>query len=266
MTRVLGAEFLKLKRSMMPLWTSLAVLVYAALNLAILPAVTSPKTLEKIASVGGVFAEAVTAGLYRPNWTNFLHFGAQGIAGSWGVLTFGLVAAYLFGREFKEGTATTMLTLPVRREYVVLAKLAVLAVWVFGLTLLSVVLQMGVVALLGVSGFAWMHVVRSLTDGLTVSLLLYLTLPVVAWFAMLGKGYLRPMLFSLAMMMVGNALVGTSWSRWFPWNMPLHLVGASWYPIPPSGLVPGSWAVAVGVFLAGLAALVWQIDHTDNAR
>ena len=265
MMRVLGAEFLKLKRSRMPLWSGLIVLVAGSLGLAVLPVLSDPAIQTQIAKGGGVFAKAVAAGAYGPTWANYLRIGLQGMSGSWGVLTFGFVTAYLFGREFKEGTAKTMLALPLRREYFVLAKMLVLAAWVLCLGALSVLVTMGSAVALGAGGFAWTHVLKNVIDTLGVTVLLYLTLPLVAWFAMLGKGYLPPMLYSLAAMMVSNGLVETPLSRWVPWNMPLHLVGASWYPVPPSALTAGSWAIAVIFFLAGLAALVWRVDHADSA-
>ncbi|HEY5506972.1 MAG TPA: ABC transporter permease [Coriobacteriia bacterium] len=262
--RLLAAEFLKLKRSRMPLWSVLIVAVAAGLSLAVLPVLADPKMQATIAKGGGVFARAVAAGVYQPTWTNYLHIGVQGMTGSWGILTFGLVTAFLFGREFKEGAAQTMLTLPIRREYVVVAKLVVLAVWVFGLGLLSVLLTSAATVALGVRGFAWAAVLTSLGQTTLAIVPLYLTLPLVAWFAVRGRGYLQPMLYSLGVMMVGNALVQTPASRYFPWNMPLHMVGASWYPIAPSPLVVGSWVVALCVFGVGVAALMWQIDHADS--
>ena len=264
MMRALKAEFLKLKRSRMLLWSGVIVLVAAGLGLAVLPVLSDPKIQAEMAKSGGVFAQAVAAGMYRPSWTNYLHIGVQGMSGSWGILAFGLVTAYLFGREFKEGAAKTMLTLPIRREYIVAAKLIVLAVWVFALGLLSVLLTMGTTAILGVGGFTWAAVLTSVIETTTAITPLYLTLPFVGWMAVRGRGYLQPMLYSLGVMMVGNALAQTPASRWFPWNMPLHLVGASWYPVPPSPLVASSWAVAVGVFALGVAALMWQIDHADS--
>jgi len=264
MMRMIVAEFLKLKHSRMPLWSGLIVAVAAGLGLAVLPVLSDPKIQANMAKGGGVFAQAVAAGMYQPSWTNYLRIGVQGMSGSWGILTFGLVTAYLFGREFKEGAAKTMLTLPIRREYAVVAKLIVLAVWVFALGLLSVLLTSAATAALGVSGFTWAAVLTSLGETMTAIAPLYLTLPLVAWFAVRGRGYLQPMLYSLGVMMVGNALVQTSASRYFPWNMPLHLVGASWYPISPSPVVAGSWAVAAGVFAVGVAALMWQIDHADS--
>jgi ABC-2 type transport system permease protein len=265
MTRILAAEFLKLKRSRMPLWSGLIVLVAGGLGLAVLPVLSDPATQAQIAQGGGVFAKAVAAGAYSPTVTNYLRIGLQGMSGSWGVLTFGLVTAYVFGREFKEGTAKTMLTLPLRREYVALAKMVVIAVWVLGLGALAILVTMGCAALLGAGGFAWTYVLDNAIDTLGVVTLLYLTLPFVAWFAMRGRGYLPPMLYSLAVMMVSNGLVDTPISAYVPWNMPLHLVGASWYPVSPSGLTAGSWVIAVAFFAAGLAALMWRTDHADSA-
>jgi ABC-type transport system involved in multi-copper enzyme maturation permease subunit len=266
MMRVLAAEFMKLKRSRMLLWTALVPLSVAVLEPAMFSALTRPDVQSKISAGGGVFAKAVAAGLYQGTWKNFLSFLPQAISGSWGLLTFALIASYLFGREFKEGTMKTVLTLPLPRGYTVVAKMIVLAVWMAALTLFAIVLQMVAAALVHPTGFAWSYVWRTLADGLLVSLLIYLTLPVTALFAMRGKGYLQPMLFTLAAMLIGNGIATTSVSRWFPWNMPIHLVGASWLPISPSPLVAGSWLVTIAVFIAGVAALVWQIDHADNTQ
>jgi ABC-2 type transport system permease protein len=265
MMRALRGELLKLRRSKMPLWSALIVVVAGGLGLAVLPVLGDAATQAKIAVGGGPFAKAVAAGGYDLTWVNVLRTGAQGMSGSWGLLAFGLVTAYLFGREFTEGTAQTMFTLPVRREAFVLAKLIVLAGWVACMGVLTVLVSMGVAAALGADGFAWAHVRANLVDTLRAIAPLYLTLPLVALFAMRGKGYLQPMLYSLAVMFVSNGLVETSVSRWVPWNMPLHLVGASWYPVSPSPVVPSSWVVAVSVFVLGTAALMWRTDHSDSA-
>lgn len=266
MVRVLTAEFAKLRRSRMLLWTAIVPLSIAVMEPALFHAIADAATQRQMAAGGPVFAKAVAAGLYLPTWRNFLAFLPQAISGSWGVLTFGLMAAYLFGREFKEGTMKDVLTLPVPRGYTVVAKMLVLAVWVAGLTFFAMVLQVAAVGIVHPAGFAWEHVWRTLGDGMLVSLLLYATLPVTALFALRGRGYLQPMVFTLAAMLIGNGLATTSVSRWFPWNMPIHLVGASWLPIAPSPLVAGSWVVAGAVFVAGVAALVWQVDHADNTQ
>lgn len=265
MIRALRAEFLKLKRSRMLLWTALVVVVYAAFAAALMLVFKNDaQMLNTIASAGGAFSKAAAAGMFDLNWVNQLRTAVQGISGSWGVLTFSFVTAYVFGREYKEGTEKNMLTVPLRREYIIAAKMMVVACWVLALTLFSLALQSAGLAVLGIEGFAWKHVAVALLDSLEVTLLLYLTLPVVAWVAMVGHGYLRAMLFAFAMMMVSNGLATTDASRYFPWNMPIHVVGASWMPIPPSNLVATSWVIAIGVFAVGCGLAIRQIDTADT--
>lgn len=247
MLRALGAEVLKLKRSWMPLWTGLVVLV-------LFPLISL--TAVRLGS----------SGMAHTTWVTFMRSGAQMMAG-YGVVLFGLVAAYMFGREYSEGTVKGILTLPLRREYVILAKAIVLAVWVLGLTLLSVAVQAGYAALLGLNGFSYAHAVECVRDSLAVSLLIFGTLPFVALLAMLGRGYLAPMVFSAVTAAAGLGLAEAGWARWFPWSMPAAVTGIVLGPPLPIGrLVPASWVLMAVVFLAGSAAVVWYVDTADNAE
>jgi hypothetical protein len=263
MARALRAEFMKLRRSRMPLWTSLVVAAVAALSLVLFPVLTDAKIHTKIAAGGGSFAKAVAEGLYDPTYAGWLRVGLQGMTGSWGIMAFGLATAYMFARESREGTAAIAFTGPVRREHLVLSKLLVLAVWVFGLGTLSVLLQTGACALLGATGFSVGVVSQSLGEMVGVVVLLFASLPLVGWVAMTGKGYMRPMLVSLVMWFSCNGLMMSPASKWIPWTMPIYLVGASWEPVPPSALAPASWLVAAAVFLVGLAACLHRADSAD---
>lgn len=266
MMRALKAELRKLKRARMLLWGALTVVVYTLSIVGMATTIMKPDMVERIGASGGAFTEAAAKGLYSATWENYLRWTPQGISGAWGLLLFGVLTAYLFGREYSEGTAKNMLTLPVRREWFVLAKMAVLAAWVLALTVLSTTLSVAAGTILDIDGFAWAHVWRCLSDSLTVSLLIYTTLPLVALLAVRGKGYLPPMLFTAIMMAIGMVVITTDAARWFPWSMPSVHVGATWLPIPPSDLVAGSWALAGGVFVAGLAILVIQVNAADNAQ
>ncbi|MFA5844506.1 MAG: ABC transporter permease [Coriobacteriia bacterium] len=247
MLRALKAEALKLKRSTMPLWTALTV-------------VLAPSSIVlSLVSVEGGFERTTSA--------YFLQVGPGLLANYEGVMLFGLVAAYLFGREYSEGTAKHMLTLPIRREYFVVAKVTLLAVWVLLLTLLAVAVQVAYAAILGLKGFAWAHVGTCLTDSLTVALLIFLTLPIVALLAMLGEGYLQPMIFSGVMATAGMSLAFAGWERWFPWAMPVGAAGiVLGPPIEVRPLVPASWAIAFATFAVGLAAVIWYVDNADNTE
>lgn len=263
MLRALKAEVLKLKRAHVVWWTALVVAVYAIVNTVMTASFKDPGAGARMAQAGGSFAKAAAAGMYEPTWENFLRFIPQGIGGGIGALLFGFVAAYVFGREFKERTDSVMLVTPIRREYFVAAKLAVLFGWVTSLALLWFVLQTAGTALVGAERFAWAGLLAALGDSMKATLLIYLTLPFVAWVAWLRRGYLWPMVFTVVAMTLSNGFIFTEFARYYPWDMPLLVAGASWIPIPPASLVPGSWLVAVAVFALGAALLGWQVDRSD---
>jgi ABC-2 type transport system permease protein len=247
MLRALKAEIVKLRGARMLVWTALAV--------ALVPFVVTCSI------------RLVDPHLHDTTWGSFMRLAPQMMASWWGILLFGLAASYLFGREFADGTATTMLTLPMRRESFVGAKMAVLAVWVFGLAALAVMLQAAGAVVLGLPGFAWEHVRVSLAQSMHVALVIYLTLPVVSLLAMRERGYLAPMLFSGFMATAGLVFAVVGWSRWFPWSMPQSVAGSSFGPLfRTQGLVLGSWVIAFGLFAVGLAVLFWQVDRADSPQ
>jgi hypothetical protein len=241
MLRALHAEISKLRRSLIPLWTALIVLLLPLIVVGIDQSPQAPPIA----------------------WVDFMRAGSEMLA-TLGVVIFGIVAAYLFGRDYMEGTAPTVLTLPMRREYTVLAKGIVLLAWVLALTLLSVGAGAGYAAILGLRGFTLARLAATTWESLEVALLLFGTLPIVALLAVVGRGYIPPMAFSGMTAWVGLGLAEAGWSRWFPWSMPMGITGIILGPpIEIRGLVPGSWAVMAALFVAGAAALVWYVDTAD---
>ena len=115
--------------------------------------------IAALAIVLGVFAllGGITAGVAGGNpeliakagpaatldWNGLLAGAAQIIAVV-SILGFGIVLAWIFGREFADGTITGLFTLPVRRAKIALAKLAVYALWAVSV---SVALTLGVLIL-----------------------------------------------------------------------------------------------------------------------
>ena len=94
-----------------------------------------------------------------------------------------------------------------------------------------------------------------------------LELPVVAALAMLERGYLPPMLFSSLAASVALMPMPPWWGRWFPWSMPQAVVGSFiGVGLPRPTLTAGSWLVAAGVFLTGMAVAIAYVDRADNAQ
>jgi len=264
--RSIAAEFTKLKRSKTVLWTIVALLAFAGISLAIAPYLSSEEGAASLSEAGGMWKQAVEAGIYDDTWKAALHQLPMAMTSGLALLLFAFVAAYVFGHEFKERTMTSALTAPVRREYLVASKMVVVGAWLAGLTVLMLLFHVIDLLVLGApSGFSWSLILGALGDAMLVAFMLYLTMPVFALLAVWGKGYLRPMLGVVVLLGMGNGLATTDISRYFPINMPLHIYGTSWMPIPQSHLNAGSWVVLVGVFAVGLVGTIWYVNHADVA-
>lgn len=266
MMRAIKAEFMKLKGAKVPLWTALAVVAYGFIAIGGAFAMKSGDAGAALAKAGGAWAQAAALGRYEPTWEAMLLSNVQGIGGAWGIFLFGFVTAYVFGRERKEGTDATMLTAPVQRRSFAVAKMVVIAVWVLALTLFSFVFQTAGMGLVGLEGFAWEHLFRSLGQMLEAALILYLTMPFVAFVALLGKpGYLKPMVFASTLNVIGMSFVMDESAYLIPWAMPILIGGASWQPITSAKLTGASWVVCAAVFAVGMAAVMWKLGRATDA-
>lgn len=236
---------MKLKRARVVLWSFAVVLFFTAM-MTWGTGLTDP-------------------GFDHVTWDETLRAGTIFMAGWWGILVYSLVAAHIFGTEYSDGTAASMLTIPVRREHIVAAKLIVLAGWVVALALFSVLTDVCSALVLGAEGFAWSLMWTHLGESLLATLLLYMTLPLIAWISMLGRGYMAPMLFASGATAGSMACGFLGWTEWFPWAMASTIAGGMGPPgIAQGDLGAGSWAIAVGLFLAGLVAVVWYVRRADT--
>lgn len=247
MWRALIAEVTKLRRASLPLWTLVTIVVGPALS--------------------NVFATSQQAESGRLSWIEFFGLGPMAMGTWYGILLFGLITAFLFGREYAEGVAPTVLTVPMRREHLVFAKLIVLAVWIVALAVVAVAVQAAWATLLGLDGFAWAPFWTSVGEMFTVALLIFLTLPLVALLAVAGKGVFAPMIFSAFGFSAGMIGGIAGWGGWLPWAMPTAVAGTFLGPVVDLHdvqLTAGSWVIAIGVFAAGLLATLAWVNRADS--
>ena len=81
---------------------------------------------------------------------------------------------------------------------------------------------------------------------------------------MLGRGYVPPLGFALAMLALGNLFGKTGWAVWFPWSIVPLLIGMVADPVRT--LPAGSYVVLAVTFVAGIAATIVQLRYADNAQ
>lgn len=253
---VLFTEFLKLRRSRITWLSWIAFSVMPLVGGLFMWIAREPARAARLGLLG---QKARMAGV--ADWTAYFTLLNQE-AGAGGMILLSIIAAYVFGREYSEGTAKNLLALPVARHWFVAAKLVVTLVWFGLLTVLLIAEGLLVGALLGLPGFSVRLAVSSAGNILLAGLLGYLLVPVVAWIAMLGRGYLAPLGFTIFMLMMGNVFGATGWGKWFPWSIVPMLAGLAGPKVET--LAPGSLVVVAVTFIAGIVAAVRHVLYADN--
>jgi ABC-type transport system involved in multi-copper enzyme maturation permease subunit len=256
---VLATEFAKLRRSKVT-WLTLLVMGIGPLAIALFMWIV--REPGRAAQLGLLGAKANLAGLEAtwPVYTSMMTL----VVGMMGVLMLSFIVAFVFGREYSDGTAKNMLALPVGRHVFVLAKFVVVVVW-WAVLVAAVLAEAFAIGLaLGLPGFSAALATLGLGNALLAGAIALLLSPVVAWITVASRGYMAPLGFALAMLALGNVFAKTGWAIWFPWSIVPLLIGS--VGTPAQALPAGSFVVLAFTFLAGIGATIAQLRHADNTQ
>jgi ABC-2 type transport system permease protein len=241
-------------------WGSLGVLSLGPLVIALFMWIV--REPGRAAQLGLLGTKANLTGL-SATWPSFFSMLIL-IVGVGGLLLLAFIVAYVFGREYAEGTAKNLLALPVGREWFVVAKLVVAAVWWLLLVLAVLVEALAIGFALGLPGFSASLALSALGNAVLAAAIAYLLVPVVAWITVVGRGYMPPLAFALVTLALGDVFSHTGWAAWFPWSIIPLLIGLVGKPV--TTLPVGSLVVVALTFVAGIAATVLQLRYADNAQ
>ncbi len=258
-TAVFASELIKLRRTVAP-YVTLGSLMTGPLFLALFMWII--KDPARASQFGLLGTKANLSGV-EANWASYASFLTL-IVGLGGTLLLAFVAAYVFGREYSEGTAKVMLTLPVPRPAFVVAKLLVAALWWLMIVLVVYIEAVAVGLGLGLPGVTGPAIGVLLGNLLLVAGISYLLAPLVALVTVLSRGYLAPVGFALGMLLLGNVVGHTGWAPWFPWSIVPILVGSVSTPV--DALPVGSLVVLALTFAAGIAATMWRLQVADDTQ
>lgn len=256
---VLGTELMKLRRSKVTWLTWLAFSIAPVVGGLFMWILKEPDRARALGLLGT--KAQLSAG--SADWPSFAAVLAQ-MTGVGGMVLTAVIATYVFGREYADGTAKNMLALPVRRESFVIAKLLVVALWFAVLVAAIFVEGVAIGLALDLPGFSSGLFSRAAREVGLCAAMCCLLMPPVAWMATLGRGYLPPLGFAIVTFVLGNVFAATGWGKWFPYSIVALYTGIAGPRV--SVLEPGSYAVVLLVFAAGVAATVWQVRSADDTQ
>ncbi len=259
--KVLGAEVMKLRRSAM-IWASLLFYVFFGLMAwFVMWMVKNPEAARSLGLLGQKASFAANG--MGPDWASLLVFIAE-MSAVGGMVILSIIVAYLFGREYVEGTAKNMLALPVRRGYFLAAKLCIAALWFALLTALIIGEGAIVGVVLRLGPFPLASFLRSSGDIMVASALVFCLQPIVAWITIASGGYIAPFGYTIATILIGNLMVRTDWARWCPYSI-VALLGGLTGPRQP-GILLGSGLVLAATLALGIVGALLHQSKADNCQ
>jgi ABC-2 type transport system permease protein len=255
----LWAETLKMRRSKVPLFTSIGFLILPLVGGLFMIILKDPEAAK---SMGLISTKAqITAG--TADWPAFFNLLTQGTAIG-GAILFSIVTTWVFGREFSDRTAKELLALPTSREATVTAKFIVIAVWTIFLTVAMFLVGLIVGALVDIPAWSGELLGSSTVNILGSTLLNMILMPYVALLASTGRGYIPPFGWTILMVALAQIAIVTGWGDWFPWAVPALFGGAAG---PRAELLGFHGYVVVLVASAlGLAATYYWWRSADQTR
>lgn len=171
------------------------------------------------------------------------------------LLAYLIVTSYVFGRDFEDDTIDLVLTAPVRRDAVVLARMIIIAIGVLALSLMGWGADTAMRAVLAASSFDPGPATFA-AAALGSALAAIATLPLVAWASIRFRGVLPALGLGIAVQVAVLALGDVELVRMLPWYLPMS--------ISAGGSVP--WvelALSALLFSAGLVAAIRALRSAD---
>ncbi|NGZ77183.1 ABC transporter permease [Saccharibacillus alkalitolerans] len=183
-------------------------------------------------------------------------------ASVFGLMGFGTITAWVFGREYADRTVKDLLALPVSRTAIVIAKGLVIAGWCLASTLMIFGFSLLLGLLIGVPGFSWSMIMKQFGELLLIAVFHLLLCSPIALLASISRGYLVPIAYAFTTLMIALTAGPTALGAYLPWSIPaLHLSMSGLTTFP---LGKASYVILVLVFAVGaLGTMSWwkRADH-----
>lgn len=147
-------------------------------------------------------------------WNRLVGIAIQ-ITSAAGLLGFGVVMAYVVGREFTDGTISALFALPVTRATIAVAKVIVVLLW----TAIVAVCLIGAIVVIGVvsgNGLPNNSAADRLARMLVLTLMSGALAAPAAWAATLGRSLLPGIAVTIGIIASAQVLVVAGAGAWYP--------------------------------------------------
>lgn len=243
----LYVEGFKIRKSKV-IWITMAAFMIAPFMAGFF--MVALKNPELTRNSGLLGAKAQIAG--EANWPSYLNLYAQ-IISVGGILIFGFITSWIFGREYSDKTVKDLLALPYSRSIIVVAKFVAAFITNFLLSIYIVSLGLLIGWIIGLPQWSSTMLTQNLYVLIIVTILTIALSTPVAFFASYSRGYLAPLGFVIFTLVLSQIIAAAGFGTFFPWSIPAIY----------SGIIEGkntiSWISLLIVFFTNLVGFFGTI-------
>ncbi len=244
-------EFLKARRSKIPWLTLLGFSLVPFIGGFFMIIMKDPDLARRM----GMISAKAQIIVGSADWQTYLGLVAQATAIG-GMILFGFISSWVFGREYSDHTLKDLLALPTARATIVLAKFVVVLLWSAMLTLIIYLISLGVGAAIDLPPTtAAIFRQGSITIAISAALTIALVTP-IAFFASAGRGYLPPLGALVLAVILAQIIAATGWGEYFPWSVPALRAGMAGPQYANLGMI-SYWIVLLMSFVGIIGTFVW---------
>ena len=249
----LWAESLKVRKSQI-FWITLSTFSFVGIMVGLMvlvvkyPALVGQSTLISAKS---------SSSLFMDNWHSYFELLIQLVLG-FGLLGFGVVSGWVFGREYVDRVVTDLLALPIHRSTIVMSKFIIVIIWSFLLSLTIFLFGLLTGLAVNIAGWSVGITYHYFIIFLGASILTILLCTPVAFIASFTRGYLAPVGFVIATLFITNILpIGIpSIIPYVPWAIPALSTGLLGPNFPYPGI--DSYIILFSYIILGvIVTLAW---------
>ncbi|HET6557009.1 MAG TPA: ABC transporter permease [Prolixibacteraceae bacterium] len=214
--------------------------------------------------LSGAFKSKAVLMSFEANWDSYLGLLSQAV-GVGGVLIFGFVASWLFGREYSDGTAKDLLSLPISRAKILNAKFIYYFIWCIALVLSNLLAGLIIGFLLQLPGWDTVVFSNNLEIYFATTLMIVVLNTPIAFFAIFGKGYLAPLGIVAILLVLAQIIGALGFGNYFPWAIPGIYSGSGGAELK-TGINGLSYLVILITGIAGYLATIIYWKYSDQTK
>jgi ABC-2 type transport system permease protein len=215
-TAALWAEGLKIRKSKV-FWLTLAFFAFIPCMMSLILVVQKyPDLASKLGMIG---TKATMMQFGEASWKSFFLLINQGIAAI-GLVGYGFITSWVFGREYTDNTLKDLLALPASRSNIVAAKFSIVIIWCLIVTTIFLLVAMLCGTLTQIPGWSGETISSCISVFVLVALMSILLSTPVAFFACYSKGYFLPLGIVILTLILANFTGVVGLGPYFPWAVP----------------------------------------------